>query len=155
MQICCQLQSSTHEALLRVQAGNPFTLNEQLQRLTAANKSILSMMHAWGVSPTLQGPAAQQPPIPPQYTAPSCSYMPMDPPSTSYTPMRPSPQQFPPMPPPSMSCPPMRIPPMPHPSMSYQPMGLPPSMSFTPIRPHTTDSIIESFVYSLFVRVHY
>jgi len=53
MHICCQLQSSTHEALLRVQGGNPFTPNEQLQRLTAANQSILSMMDAWGISPTL------------------------------------------------------------------------------------------------------
>ncbi|KAJ1291681.1 hypothetical protein BS78_02G334500 [Paspalum vaginatum] len=68
MQICCQLQSSTHEALLRIQGGNPFSPNKQLQRLTAANESILSMMHACGVSPTLQGPAAQQPPISPQYT---------------------------------------------------------------------------------------
>ncbi|KAJ1285141.1 hypothetical protein BS78_03G257400 [Paspalum vaginatum] len=68
MQICCQLQSSTHEALLRVQGGNPFIRNERLQRLTAANESILSMMHAWGISPTLQGPTARQPLIPPQYT---------------------------------------------------------------------------------------
>ena len=56
MQICCQLQSNTNDALQRVRGGNPFTPDEQLQRLTAANESLVSMMHAWGYSIPLQGP---------------------------------------------------------------------------------------------------
>ncbi|WVZ66534.1 LOW QUALITY PROTEIN: hypothetical protein U9M48_015739 [Paspalum notatum var. saurae] len=50
MQICCQLQSNTNDALRRVRGGNPFTLDERLRRLTAANESLVSMMHAWGYS---------------------------------------------------------------------------------------------------------
>ncbi|WVZ84615.1 hypothetical protein U9M48_031633 [Paspalum notatum var. saurae] len=85
------------------------------------------------------GPPRHQPPIPPQYTAPSCSYMPpMDPASTSYTPMHPSPQHVTPMDPPSMSYTPMGTSLQPQSSMPYQPMGLATSMSFTPIRPQTT-----------------
>ncbi|WVZ59641.1 hypothetical protein U9M48_009755 [Paspalum notatum var. saurae] len=99
MQICCQLQSNTNDALER-------------------------------------GPSRHQPPIPPQYTAPSCSYMPpMDPASTSYTPMHPFPQHVTPMDPPSMSYTPMGTSLQPQSSMPYQPMGLATSMSFTPIRP--------------------
>ncbi|WVZ75164.1 hypothetical protein U9M48_023247 [Paspalum notatum var. saurae] len=117
MQICCQLQSNTNDALQRVRGGNPFTPDEQLQRLTAANESLVSMMHAW---------------------APSCSYMPpMDPASTSYTPMHPSPQHVTPMDPPSMSYTPMGTSLQTQSSMPYQPMGLATSMSFTPIRPQT------------------
>ncbi|WVZ83209.1 hypothetical protein U9M48_030379 [Paspalum notatum var. saurae] len=139
MQICCQLQSNTNDALQRVRGGNPFTPDEQLQRLTAANESLVSMMHAWGYSIPLQGPPPHQPPIPPQYTAPSCSYMPpMDPASTSYAPMHPSPQHVTPMDPPSMSYTPMGTSLQPQSSMPYQPMGLATSMSFTPIRPQTT-----------------
>ncbi|WVZ50679.1 hypothetical protein U9M48_001911, partial [Paspalum notatum var. saurae] len=139
MQICCQLQSNTNDALQRVRGGNPFTPDEQLQRLTAANESLVSMMHAWGYSIPLQGPPRHQPPIPPQYTAPSCSYMPpMDPASTSYAPMHPSPQHVTPMDPPSMSYTPMGTSLQPQSSMPYQPMGLATSISFTPIRPQTT-----------------
>ncbi|WVZ67715.1 hypothetical protein U9M48_016758 [Paspalum notatum var. saurae] len=136
MQICCQLQSNTNDALQRVRGGNPFTPDEQLQRLTAANESLVSMMHAWGYSIPLQGPPA---PAHRFFHAPSCSYMPpMDPASTSYTPMHPSPQHVTPMDPPSMSYTPMGTSLQPQSSMPYQPMGLATSMSFTPIRPQTT-----------------
>ena len=68
MQICCQLHSGAHDALVRVQGGNPFTPSEQLEGLTLTNERFISMMNAWGICPNLQGPAAQQAPIPPQYT---------------------------------------------------------------------------------------
>ncbi|WVZ72227.1 LOW QUALITY PROTEIN: hypothetical protein U9M48_020723 [Paspalum notatum var. saurae] len=89
-----------------------------LERLTRANEGFLSMMQAWGVSPRMEVAPVQQPPAPPQQTAPSWPYPSMDAPSTSYMPMGPPPMSFPHMGTPSL-----------------QPMGPP---AFTPIYPQAT-----------------